>query len=126
MVLTTILDSSSLAHPPSYLPRTTSRPTDQRSGELKGPALSAFLGDTIDTDTGDIPFSPVPPDLPACPYCHKRIRSEDAPSITAFASEHGLPASLCLNCTLAELEVLSPFTEAEDGMPVVFASLLAA
>lgn len=53
-------------HP--WHPRTAPRPTDQISGELKEPALSAWLGidpyiDPTTDDSADIPFAPVtPPD----------------------------------------------------------------
>jgi hypothetical protein len=52
------------AHP--WHPRTAPRPTDQISGELKEPTLSAWLGidpyiDPIMDETQDIPFAPVPP-----------------------------------------------------------------
>jgi hypothetical protein len=52
------------AHP--WHPRTAPRPTDQISGELKEPTLSAWLGidpyiyPTTDENL-DIPFAPVPP-----------------------------------------------------------------
>lgn len=54
------------AHP--WHPRTAPRPTDQISGELKEPALRAWLGidpyiDPTTDETLDIPFAPVtPPD----------------------------------------------------------------
>lgn len=52
------------AHP--WHPRTAPRPTDQISGELKEPALSAWLGidpyiDPGTDDSADIPFAPVLP-----------------------------------------------------------------
>jgi hypothetical protein len=45
-------------------PRTTRRPTDQWSGELKSPALDAFRRPTIETEDEDIEFAPVPEDSP--------------------------------------------------------------
>lgn len=52
----------------SIPPRTTSRPTDQQSGELKGPMLEAFAAPYIGDEEMDIPFSPVPRDAPASPH----------------------------------------------------------
>jgi hypothetical protein len=126
MVFTTIAYLVLAEHPPVYPPRTAPRPTDQCSGELKNPALTAFLG--IPNDDTDIDFAPVPPD-PApstCPHCQRPVRDEDTALASPLTTDHGLPPHLCLNCTLEELELLAPYTEAEDGMPVVFASLLAA
>jgi hypothetical protein len=45
-------------------PRTSPRPTDQWSGELKSPALDEFSRPTIETDEEDIEFAPVPEESP--------------------------------------------------------------
>lgn len=45
-------------------PRTTPRPTDQWSGELKGSALDEVSRPTIETEDADIEFAPVPDDPP--------------------------------------------------------------
>lgn len=58
--VSTVTTSSFPCTTPPYLPRTAPRPTDQRSGELKDPALTAFLG--IPNDEADLVFTPVPPD----------------------------------------------------------------
>lgn len=85
---------------------------------------------SLDTpnDEADIDFAPVPPDpTPSpCLHCERPLHDADTALASPFAIEHGLPPHLCLNCTLEELELLAPYTEAEDGMPVVFAALLAA
>lgn len=50
-------------------PRTASRPTDQRSGELKGSSLETFSAPCIGDEGEDIAFSPVPheTDTPTIP-----------------------------------------------------------
>lgn len=103
---------------PSYPARTAPRPTDQRSGELKDPALSAFLG-TLNDET-DIDFAPVLPDPTptTCPHCQRPLCDKDTTLARPLATEHVLPPHLCLKCTLEELEVLTSYTEAEDGMRV--------
>jgi hypothetical protein len=53
-------------------PRTSPRPTDQRSGELTGdlllagsaPCIADEVDGTDDAEEADIPFSPVPDDAP--------------------------------------------------------------
>lgn len=126
MVSTNLPQPYWFAHTPPYPPRTAPRPTDQRSGELKDPALTAFLG--TPNDEADIDFTPVPPDPAStlCPHCQRIVRDKDTTLASPLATEHGLPPHLCLNCTLEELELLAPYTEAEDGMPVIFAALIAA
>lgn len=61
----------------SWRLRTAPCPTDQRSGEFKDPALTAFLG--TPNDEVDIDFAPRPPDPTPilCPHCHRPLRDED-------------------------------------------------
>lgn len=66
-------------------PRTTPRPTNQWSGELRGSALEEFSRPTLDTEDADIEFAPVPDDPP--PADTPRTASPPASEFTLHGAQ---------------------------------------
>jgi hypothetical protein len=89
--------------------RTAPRPTDQRSGELTGTSLDTFTAPSIadDPDAQDIPFSPVPDDLPPSMPSPPTSPVAALTGISAMHIKHYEPGGCLLHAFTTELALLA-------------------